>query len=54
MKINKTWHQANPMPENPSLEQRMQWHLHHQQNCSCRDIPEKLKAEMVKRKLIEP
>lgn len=49
MKINKEWHQAHKMPKNPSLEQRINWHLEHLKNCQCRtDIPEKLKAEMKK------
>jgi hypothetical protein len=49
-KINKEWHLAHPMPKNPSLEQRIAWHLDHAQNCGCRDIPAKLKEEMKKLK----
>ncbi|WP_198513413.1 hypothetical protein [Confluentibacter lentus] len=49
MKINKEWHFAHKMPKNPSLEQRIKWHLEHLKNCQCRsDIPEKLKVEMKK------
>ncbi|HEX7014944.1 MAG TPA: hypothetical protein VF191_05490 [Cyclobacteriaceae bacterium] len=49
MKINREWHQRNRMPENATLEQRIQWHLEHQRHCSCRGIPEKLKQEMTRR-----
>jgi hypothetical protein len=44
MKINKEWHNKHPMPKNPTVEQRIEWHLAHAKNCGCREIPEKLKA----------
>ena len=50
MKINKEWHLTHKMPKNPTIEQRIHWHLEHLKNCQCRsDIPEKLKAEIKKR-----
>ncbi|HEY6976941.1 MAG TPA: hypothetical protein VH396_11680 [Chitinophagaceae bacterium] len=52
MKINTAWHEKNRMPKNANFEQRVKWHLEHQENCSCRPIPEKLTAEM-KRKGIK-
>lgn len=49
MKINKEWHLSHKMPQNPTTEQRIHWHLEHLKNCQCRtDIPEKLKVEMKK------
>ncbi len=51
MKINREWHEKNRMPKNANLEQRMKWHLEHQKNCSCRPIPDRLRAEMKKRKI---
>lgn len=45
-KLNAAWHQAHPMPKNATLEQRINWHLEHKKNCSCRDIPERLKITM--------
>lgn len=48
-KINKAWHEKNKMPKNATLEQRIEWHIDHHQHCQCRDIPEKLKAEILKR-----
>ncbi|AEM69497.1 hypothetical protein Murru_0443 [Allomuricauda ruestringensis DSM 13258] len=51
MKLNKNWHIANKMPKNPTIYERIEWHLEHQKNCECRDIPEKLKLEINKRGL---
>jgi hypothetical protein len=48
-KINKEWHEKNRMPKNPSMEERIKWHLAHAKNCSCRKIEGKLAEEMKKR-----
>jgi hypothetical protein len=48
-RINAAWHKANPMPKRPTLQQRIDWHVAHQENCSCRPIPAKLAAELMKR-----
>ena len=51
-KINAIWHKAHRMHKNPTMDQRIQWHLEHLKNCKCRtDIPETLKQEMKKRKI---
>ncbi|MDF2188905.1 hypothetical protein [Paraflavitalea sp. CAU 1676] len=49
MKMNKAWHEKHPMPKNAGFEQRVKWHLEHQQHCSCRPIPAKLAEEMKKK-----
>jgi len=49
MKLNKAWHLKHPMPKNPTFDQRVKWHLAHQQNCSCRPIAGKLAEEMKER-----
>lgn len=54
MKTNREWHEANRMPKNATLDQRIAWHIEHAKHCSCRDIPEKLKEEMKKRKIKLP
>lgn len=41
-KLNKEWHLAHRMPKNPTLEQRIAWHIEHKRNCACREIPEKI------------
>jgi hypothetical protein len=40
--MNAEWHDANPMPKNPTLEQRLRWHLAHQAHCGCRPMPKRL------------
>ena len=49
-KLNKEWHLAHRMPENATIEERIAWHLEHSKHCGCRPIPDKLKAEIKKRK----
>ncbi|MBB5396863.1 hypothetical protein [Mucilaginibacter sp. AK015] len=49
--INKAWHKMNVMPKNATIDQRICWHLAHQQNCGCRPIPAKLKAEIAGRNI---
>lgn len=54
-KINAGWHKLHPMPENATIDQRIEWHLQHLQHCQCRtDLPEKLKEEMKKRGIVIP
>lgn len=52
MEINREWHLKNRMPTNPSFEERVQWHLEHQKNCSCRPIHQKLLEEMKKQNIV--
>jgi len=51
MKINKEWHLKNKMPKNPTLEERIIWHIGHSKNCRCREMPENIKEEIKKRKM---
>jgi hypothetical protein len=51
MQINKDWHMANKMPKNPTIEQRIEWHLAHAKNCICRPLGGKILEEINKRKL---
>jgi len=48
-KLNREWHLSHRMPKNPTLEQRLEWHLEHAKNCQCRRITGKLAEEMKKR-----
>ena len=34
--MNKTWHENNKMPANPTPKQRAKWHIEHLKNCNCR------------------
>lgn len=51
MNINKEWHLKHKMPENPSFEERVKWHLAHVKNCKCMPIPDKLLSEMKKKNI---
>lgn len=51
MKINKEWYLANKMPKNPTLDQRVKWHVEHARNCSCRALSGKILEEIKKRGL---
>jgi hypothetical protein len=49
-KINAEWHKANPMPKNPSADQRLDWHLEHLKHCQCRtDLPKSVLKTMEER-----
>lgn len=48
-KINKAWHLENKMPQKPTFEQRVNWHLEHNKVCCCRPIPKKLLEEMIQK-----
>lgn len=52
--LNAEWHRKHPMPKNPTMDERIAWHLHHAQHCHCRKISGKLKAEMEKRHIKIP
>lgn len=51
-RLNAEWHQSHRMPVKAKLEQRIAWHLEHQQHCACRPIPKKLLATMKERNLV--
>lgn len=51
MKINVKWHLANKMSKNPTLNQRIKWHLEHSENCTCRPLGGKILEEIKKRKV---
>jgi hypothetical protein len=53
-KINAAWHRAHPMPKNPSLDQRIEWHLEHAKHCGCRAIDGKIREEMERRGIKVP
>lgn len=50
MKINREWHLKNRVPAKATLNQKIQWHADHARVCACRNIPEKIRLEMAKRK----
>lgn len=52
MKINAVWHSKNLMPKNPTLDQRVEWHLEHSKNCTCRPLGGKILEEIKRRRLL--
>lgn len=52
MTINAHWHLAHKMPKNPTLDQRIAWHLAHAKNCNCRALYGKILEEIKKRGLL--
>jgi hypothetical protein len=48
--MNAAWHQKHPMPQRPTLRQRVAWHLAHAKACGCRKIPRTVLAELRARK----
>ena len=49
MPLNALWHRANPMPKNPTIDERIEWHREHARACGCRPIPEGVRAEIARR-----
>jgi len=54
-KMNTGWHKLHPMPHHATTDQRIEWHLQHLRHCQCRtDLPENVKKEIQKRKIVVP
>jgi hypothetical protein len=51
MKRNDEWHSKNSLPQNSSIDQRVQWHMDHARNCSCPSFDEDILEEIKKRYL---
>lgn len=43
--MNTAWHNANPLPETATPEERVKWHDEHEKNCGCRPIEQSLAAQ---------
>jgi hypothetical protein len=48
-KINRDWHEAHPMPQRATLEQRIVWHREHAEYCGCREMPAQIRQEIDRR-----
>ncbi|MCG5241858.1 hypothetical protein [Azospirillum doebereinerae] len=44
--MNRSWHEAHPMPPKATRQQRVEWHLEHAQACGCRPPPASLLDEI--------
>lgn len=45
-KINAEWHSKHRMPKNPSMDQRVKWHIEHARHCGCRPLRGKILEEV--------
>lgn len=52
--LNREWHLSHRMPKNPTLDQRLEWHLEHAKHCKCRPIAGNIAEEMKKRGISIP
>lgn len=48
---NAEWHLKNKLPENPTLDQRVKWHMEHARRCPCPPLDEDMQEELKKRYL---
>lgn len=51
MAINREWHALHKLGPKPTLEERLNWHIKHAANCSCRETPPTIKRELEARGL---
>jgi len=49
MPLNADWHRRHPMPPKPTLEERVRWHVEHQKQCGCRQMPKTVRDALRKR-----
>lgn len=40
---------TNKMPKNPTMDQKVEWHIDHARNCDCRPIDSKILEEIIRR-----
>ncbi|MFA5052953.1 MAG: hypothetical protein WC565_02770 [Parcubacteria group bacterium] len=49
MKLNAKWHLTHKMPKNPTLDEKVKWHIEHAKNCKCRPLGGKISEEIKKK-----
>lgn len=52
--MNRTWHAEHRLDPRASLDQRIDWHVEHAQQCGCREMPDSIKRELQARNLPIP
>jgi hypothetical protein len=50
--LNPEWHKLHRMPKNPTLDQRVEWHVAHMAHCACRKPTGRVREELIKRGVI--
>jgi hypothetical protein len=49
MKTAIVWHNLHKMPKNATLNERVNWHIEHMRNCSCRTEMHNKVADEIKK-----
>lgn len=53
-KLNREWHLTHKLPRNATLEQRLDWHAQHAEQCGCREMPASIRQELEARGWTSP
>jgi hypothetical protein len=51
MSMNVEWHSKHKLPEHPTIDQRVHWHIEHARNCPCPSSDREILDEVKKRYL---
>jgi hypothetical protein len=51
MKRNDEWHSKNKISENPTIDQRVRWHIEHARHCPCHYVDDEILEEVKNRYL---
>ena len=49
--MNLEWHKKHKMPSAATVKERVEWHLEHTRNCSCRPFPKGLLSELSEKQI---
>lgn len=44
--MNRAWHERHPLRKGLDADERLAWHMAHQNACACRPVPAKLLAAL--------
>jgi len=44
--MNREWHKQNKMPDKATEKERIEWHIEHARNCTCRPAPKELLSKL--------
>ena len=51
MKVNKSWHGKNVLGSKASVGRRIDWHVRHQENCGCKEMPKSISKALEAKKM---
>lgn len=53
-RLNREWHATHRLGPKASLEERIDWHMLHAENCGCRPMPAAIREELEARGWTDP